>query len=145
MEPLQQMVDGVALLVAMIGAAVILYGVSLALVRVLKVESRAWRGVAVGHHRRALRHHLGHYILLGLEFLVAADILHTLFRPSLEELASLAVIVSIRTIVSISLHWELSRSTLVVGEEQEEGEGGRSADGYEGGSPPGMGARSGER
>jgi uncharacterized membrane protein len=119
METLQQIVDGVALLVAIIGAVVILYGVSLALGRALKVEARAWKGVAVGHHRRALRHQLGHYILLGLEFLVAADILHTLLRPRLEELASLAVIVSIRTIVSVSLHWELSRSTVVLEEGDE--------------------------
>lgn len=118
MEALRQIVDGVALVVAMIGAMVILYGVGLAAVRSLTVESRAWRGAAGAPHRTALRRQLGHYILLGLEFLVAADIFHTLLRPSLEELASLAVIVGIRTVVSVSMHWELSKPPILDGADE---------------------------
>ena len=51
---------------------------------------------------------LGRAILLGLEFLVAADIIETLSAPTLEHLAILGGIVLIRTVISFSLNWELS-------------------------------------
>ena len=57
----------------------------------------------------ALRRRLGRAILLGLEFLVAADIIATvLLRPTLTSAASLAVIVVIRTFLSWSLEMEIS-------------------------------------
>ena len=56
----------------------------------------------------ALRRRLGRAILLGLEFLVAADIIATvLVRPTLESAASLAIIVVIRTFLSWSLEMEI--------------------------------------
>ena len=51
---------------------------------------------------------LGRAILLGLEFLVAADIVHTVaIDPTLDSLAVLAGIVFIRTFLSFSLEVEL--------------------------------------
>jgi uncharacterized membrane protein len=51
---------------------------------------------------------LGRAILLGLEFLVAADIVHTVaIEPTLDSLAILAGIVLIRTFLSFSLEVEL--------------------------------------
>jgi uncharacterized membrane protein len=51
---------------------------------------------------------LGRAILLGLEFLVAADIVHTVaIDPTLESLAVLAGIVLIRTFLSFSLEVEI--------------------------------------
>jgi len=51
---------------------------------------------------------LGRSILLGLEFLVAADIVHTLaIEPTLDSLVVLAGIVLIRTFLSFSLEVEL--------------------------------------
>lgn len=56
----------------------------------------------------AFRSALGRAILLGLEFLVAADIIHTvLVEMTLETVAALAGIVLIRTILSISLETEI--------------------------------------
>lgn len=47
-------------------------------------------------------------ILLGLEFLVAADIIGTVaFEPTLQNLSVLAVIVAIRTFLSFSLTMEI--------------------------------------
>ena len=54
------------------------------------------------------RSDLGRAILLGLEFLVAADIIHTvLVEMTLQTVAALAGIVLIRTILSISLETEI--------------------------------------
>lgn len=54
------------------------------------------------------RSNLGRAILLGLEFLVAADIINTVaIEPTLESLAILGGIVLIRTFLSFSLEVEI--------------------------------------
>jgi uncharacterized membrane protein len=56
-----------------------------------------------------LRADLGRAILLGLEFLVIADIVGTVaVEPTLHNLAVLAVIVAIRTLLSFALELEVS-------------------------------------
>jgi uncharacterized membrane protein len=47
--------------------------------------------------------------LLGLEFLVAADILETVFAPTIERITILGGIVIIRTILNFFLNKELER------------------------------------
>ncbi|WP_061936028.1 DUF1622 domain-containing protein [Aureimonas sp. AU22] len=57
---------------------------------------------------RTYRSSIGRAILLGLELLVAADIINTVaIEPSLESLAVLAGIVAIRTFLSFSLEVEI--------------------------------------
>lgn len=56
-----------------------------------------------------VRYKLGTYLLLGLEFLVAADILETVFTPSLERIEILWGIVIIRTVLNYFLNKELER------------------------------------
>jgi uncharacterized membrane protein len=56
----------------------------------------------------AFRRQLGRSILLGLEFLVAADIIATVaIKPSLESVSILGLVVVIRTFLSFSLEIEL--------------------------------------
>ncbi|GGL91987.1 DUF1622 domain-containing protein [Nakamurella endophytica] len=58
---------------------------------------------------RRFRRQLGRSILLGLELLVAADIIRTVaVTPTLGSVAVLAVIVLIRTFLSFSLELEVS-------------------------------------
>lgn len=95
--------------VAVVGALIILSGVGVSLYRLGKVEWAAFHQTDVEHDRRTLRHHLGYYILLGLEFIVVADVLRTIIHPGLNELIILGVVVVIRTIISVTLNWELSR------------------------------------
>ncbi len=56
--------------------------------------------------REGLRHCFGSYLLLGLEFLIAADIINTVLKPVLGEVAVLAAIVLIRTIIGLTLDRE---------------------------------------
>ncbi|MBC7138752.1 MAG: DUF1622 domain-containing protein [Defluviimonas sp.] len=66
------------------------------------------RGGDAGEQFRLYRARLGRAILLGLEFLVAADIINTVaVEPSLGSLAVLAGIVAIRTFLSLSLEVEI--------------------------------------
>ena len=58
---------------------------------------------------RSYRQLLGRSILLGLELLVAADIIRTVaVTPTLQSVAVLAVIVLIRTFLSFSLELEIT-------------------------------------
>lgn len=58
---------------------------------------------------RSYRRALGRAILLGLELLVAADIIRTVaIEPTLESLGVLAVIVLIRTFLSFTLELEVT-------------------------------------
>lgn len=58
---------------------------------------------------RQIRHRLGRGILLGLEFLVAADIVHTVaVELTFKTVGVLAIVVLIRTFLSFTLEVELS-------------------------------------
>jgi uncharacterized membrane protein len=103
-------------LIAVVGGVVILIGVLTAIYRLFRVEVAVLRKIDAEYDRQSLRHHFGYYILIGLEFLIAADILRTLIHPGMEELMTLGVVVILRTIISITLNWELSRSEMVKGD-----------------------------
>ncbi|MFP5316704.1 MAG: DUF1622 domain-containing protein [Acidimicrobiia bacterium] len=87
-----------------IGVAVIVGGLAIAtgasLARARQVETRELY--------RRVRHGIGRAILLGLEILVAADIIRTVaVNPTFSSAGVLAIIVAIRTFLSFSLEVEL--------------------------------------
>jgi uncharacterized membrane protein len=86
-----------------LGVAVIALGTMLAIGRVLAQGIRNIRSPY-----RQLRQELGGAIVLGLEFLVAGDIIRTVaVDPSLQSVAVLSVIVVIRTFLSMTLQLEI--------------------------------------
>ena len=93
--------------IGVLGVLVIVCGVAFGLVRFVRAELRAASGAEVEDDRKRLRHVLGYYLLLGLEFLIAADIIDTLMKPSVQDLTVLGAIVLIRTVISYSLNAEL--------------------------------------
>jgi uncharacterized membrane protein len=93
--------------IGVLGVLVIIFGVASGLVRFVRAEISAARGNDVDAARRRLRHVLGYYLLLGLEFLIAADIIDTLMKPSAQDLLVLGAIIVIRTVISFSLNAEL--------------------------------------
>src|SRR5215471_13619784 len=93
--------------IGVLGVLVIVFGVCCGLIRFILAEFSAARGLIVDDERKRLRHVLGYYLLLGLEFLIAADIIDTLMKPNAQDLIVLGAIVLIRTIISYSLNAEL--------------------------------------
>lgn len=88
------------------GILVIVLGIVLATWRYIQ---RSRSGKAEDHSLRHYRADVGRGILLGLEFLVAADIIATVaIEPTLESLAVLAGIIVIRTFLSLSLEVEIT-------------------------------------
>jgi uncharacterized membrane protein len=111
--------------IGVLGVLVIVFGVACGLIRFVRSEVRAARRTNVGEDRRQLRHLLGYYLLLGLEFLIAADIIDTLMKPSMQDLLVLGAILLIRTVISYSLNAELKpeRQTLTPALSHPMGEG----------------------
>jgi uncharacterized membrane protein len=101
---LASLIEGAGRLVDLAGVAAIVVGCLLvALVAVGRLIHRE-SGVYL-----QFRQQLGRAILLGLELLVAADIIRTVaVTPTLESVAVLGVIVLVRTFLSFSLEVELT-------------------------------------
>jgi len=94
-------VEQVGLAIDAGGVLVVVLGIVMAFVRVLRPASQ------LGRYRQ-FRQDLGRGILLGLEFLVAADIIRTVaVTPTLESVLVLGLIVIIRTVLSLALQLEV--------------------------------------
>jgi len=107
-ETLSQILRSIALVIGFFGAMVILWGVILTLVRFIRCETRRLKRGYSGRESESLRHQFGNYLLLGLELLIAADVLETIVHPTLREIGILGGIVAIRTVISIFLDRELA-------------------------------------
>src|ERR1700733_4816130 len=94
----------VARLFEAIGAAVLVVGLIWSVV----VASLAWRANGGRSGYQALRETFGAVLLLGLEILVAADLITTVaVAPTPRNVAVLGLIVLIRTFLSVSLQVEI--------------------------------------
>jgi uncharacterized membrane protein len=103
MEDIKVYINYVAKCIEVIGVATIVVGALIALFQfgfsIQKVKPRSYK---------ILRQELGKAILLGLEILVAGDIIGTVVtEPTMNRVLILAVIVLIRTFLSLSLQVEL--------------------------------------
>lgn len=101
-ETIKQYTEYAALGIEVVGVLIMIFGPIFA----------AWRYLFDKHDDgssyRTFRHDLGKAILLGLEFLVAGDIIATVSTdPTLNNVLVLGLIVLIRTFLSLSLQVEL--------------------------------------
>ena len=96
-----------SLIIGVMGIIIIVWGILLVSVEFLQTEYLVLLRKNVTTDKHALRQQLGSYILLGLEFMIAGDIIHTLIKPDREALIELGAIVAIRTVISYFLNKEL--------------------------------------
>ena len=100
-DAVSKVIDGAGVVVVVIGLLVATAGFLVAL------GSSSTRAVAY----RAYRQAVGKAILLGLEFLVAADIIRTVaVEPTFTSVGVLAIVVAVRTFLSFTLDVELQGS-----------------------------------
>jgi uncharacterized membrane protein len=96
-ETVGKVIDGAGVAIIAIGAVV---AAGIAVGRLIRKSTATYR---------LFREQLGRTILLGLEFLVAADIIRTVaVTPDAQSVAVLAGIVAIRTFLSFSLELEIT-------------------------------------
>jgi uncharacterized membrane protein len=102
MELLKTAVDYMVYGVSVAGLLVILWGLLLVskdfLLGLFNEEPQT---------KRQMRQKLGSYLVLSLEFFIAADIIRTIIRPSWNEIGMLAAIIALRTVLSYFLGLEL--------------------------------------
>jgi len=100
-----ELMELVATVFEALGAATLLGGLFLSLGLAIRSLRRTRRGADA---YRVLRQSFGGAILLGLEILVAADLVRTVaVAPTLSNVGTLALIVLIRTFLSFSLEIEI--------------------------------------
>lgn len=102
-----KLLNVISLIIGSMGLSVIVWGVAVSFYEFFYLEKERLKKRNVCIKKEYLRHHLGSYLLIGLEFLVAADIVHSIIRPTLEDLARLGAIVTIRTLLSYFLNKEM--------------------------------------
>ncbi len=101
-EVLTRIIQGLVLTIEALGAGIIVFGI-------VRVTLNYVRQRKLPDAYNTLRADLGRAILLGLEFLVAADIIGTVtIAPTFTSLGVLAGIVAIRTFLSFSLELEIN-------------------------------------
>src|SRR5688572_8744968 len=105
LDPFDIALHWVSMVIEGAGVAIIVLGALVALVISLRQLVSGDSPSAAYHQFRTT---LGRGILLGLELLVAADIIGTVaIEPTLQNLSVLALIVLIRTFLSVSLSVEI--------------------------------------
>jgi uncharacterized membrane protein len=99
----REVIDVVGTVIEVAGVAIMVVGATIAMVRFLFMRG----GITVSAYRLC-RQDVGRAILLGLEFLVAGDIIDTVVvDPTLDSVIVLGLIILIRTFLSFTLHLEV--------------------------------------
>ena len=104
MEKISSYIEYAALAIEIVGILIIIIGIGISICKfiIARQSDSTERSYSI------LRKELGKSILLGLEVLVAADIIGTVVtEPTLQKVIILGVIVLIRTFLSLSIQVEI--------------------------------------
>jgi len=104
-----EIINWIAIVIALVGSGVITWGAVLTTIRFVKVEMTFNNPDKKLQDRETIRYQFGTYLVLGLDFMLAADIIHTIHNPQLDELYILSIIVVIRTVISFFLYREIAQ------------------------------------
>ena|SRR5437762_2260491 len=102
--------NGLVTLINLMGVTVVLWGFFVAALAFIKLKLHHHTSLYFLTEANKIRAILGTYILFGLEFMIAADIIHTFIRPTQEDLIVLGTIVAIRTVISYFLGREVDEA-----------------------------------
>lgn len=101
---LRDMVDLMVRLIEACGAVVIMIGAIVAIAKFVIALGR--RDI---NQFSSVRLSLARFLVLGLEFQLAADVLRTAISPSFDEIGKLAAIATIRTVLNYFLNCEIAQ------------------------------------
>jgi uncharacterized membrane protein len=94
-------------IISYVSIAIICYGAALGLLKFINNEVNRFKNSFSLAKTIQIKIEVGYYLLLGLEFLIASDIIDTILNPSFEDLGILAGTVVIRTGLSYFLNREI--------------------------------------
>lgn len=102
-SPFAGAIDALALIVGAVGLGVMAWGTYGAVLRLIAAEYASARGQKTDAPARPL---FSPYLVLGLEFMIAASAVKTLTGTSWQNVVVLGGLVLARTLLSLSLRWE---------------------------------------
>lgn len=106
----QLILENIAFGISIVSLCIIAYGSLIAIILFLKNEISRLTGKYDMKKISVIRLDLGYYLLLGLEFLIASDIIRTILDPTDQDLIILGGIVVIRTVLNYFLNKEIQQS-----------------------------------
>ena len=106
--PVTPVLETIASAIDLIGIAIVLLGFTRALFAFLRNEIGRFRSGGGAGCMHKVRIDLGTYILVGIEFMIASDIINTVLKRQLEDLVFVSALVAIRTVISYFLGRELA-------------------------------------
>ena len=106
-EVLLRIASALSLAIEAMAVAIVAYGAFDAFVRLIRAGIL---GSATHGERKAVWQRFGVWLLLGLEFELAADIIGTVISPTWVDLGELAAIAAIRTFLNYFLEKDVERS-----------------------------------
>lgn len=98
---------------------VLLWGAVLCAYQFFRCELGPGRRKRFRYALLPVKNNLGLYILLGLEILIAADIIETILNPTWQDLVRLGAIVTIRTVTAHFLNKEMQEGEELLANEKE--------------------------
>ncbi|MDZ4713820.1 MAG: DUF1622 domain-containing protein [bacterium] len=110
---MQQILENIAFVISVVSLCIIAYGSLIALFQFIKNELSRFSGKFTFTEISVIRLQLGYYLLLGLEFLIASDIIRTIIDPTDQDLIVLGGIVVIRTVLTYFLNREIQQPKTV--------------------------------
>jgi uncharacterized membrane protein len=99
--------EWVVFFLQLLSIVILLWGVLLAGYEFIRAELRHANHFRAIRFNNFIKNFLGSYILLSLEVLIAADIVESIIKPTLQDIGKLAALVIIRTVISYFLHKEI--------------------------------------
>ncbi len=102
--------DLIAVCLNLLSILVLVWGVVKAGFDFIRFEIKAKDRMSAARENNFIRNFLGSYVLLGLEILIAADIIETIIHPTFADIVRLAVVVVIRTVISYFLNMEIEKA-----------------------------------
>ena len=109
-ELLFKTLNYISLTVGVLGVAFIVLGVTKIFTKSVFIELSKHTKMKTTKDRENLRRQLSSYLLLGLEIMIAGDIIGTIIHPTLQEMAVLGSIVAVRTVISFFLNRESEKT-----------------------------------
>jgi uncharacterized membrane protein len=103
-EFFKRIASHIAFGVEVIAALIIAYGAAEAVIGLLR-QTRLWSHGG----RKLVWHRFGMWLILGLEFMLAADIVRTAISPTWEQTGQLAAIAIIRTFLNYFLEKDIEK------------------------------------
>jgi uncharacterized membrane protein len=98
-------------IISYISIAIICYGAAIGLFKFIVNEFARFHGTYTLEKTVLIKIEVGYYLLLGLEFLIASDIIDTILNPSFNDLGILGGTVLIRTGLSYFLDREIENKS----------------------------------